>query len=84
MVSDTKSSIQEHLLKKYNKTLLNKREYANEAGLSISTIDNYIQKGEGIANYIKLGKSKNAKVMFNIVDIADFFAKGGSNESNYR
>ena len=80
MVSNTKSSIQEHLLKKYNKTLLSKREYANEAGLSVSTVDNYIQKGEGIPPYIKLGKSQRSKVMFSIVDIADFFANGESDE----
>ena len=79
MVSNTKSLIQQDLQKKYNKTTLTKREYAKEIGVSISTVDAYLAKDEGIPKYIKLGNSKNSKVLFNIVDVADFLANGATN-----
>ena len=59
----------------YKKAALNKRELANEIGVSLSTIDLYISKGVGIPNYKKLGTAKNAKVVFNIIDVAEFLSQ---------
>ena len=63
------------LKERYGKATLSKREMANELGISYSTIDGYIAKGYGIPNYLKLGKAKNAKVVFNIIDVATFLSQ---------
>ncbi|UFH60478.1 helix-turn-helix transcriptional regulator [Sulfurovum mangrovi] len=60
---------------RYGKATLSKAEMAKELGISYSTIDSYISKGYGIPNYKKLGKSKNAKVVFNIIDVAEFLSQ---------
>ncbi|MDM5264562.1 hypothetical protein PF327_10190 [Sulfurovum sp. XTW-4] len=60
---------------RYNKSTLSKSEMANELGISYSTIDGYISKGYGIPNYKKLGTAKNAKVIFNIIDVAEFLSQ---------
>ncbi len=59
----------------YKKSTLTKAELANEMGISQSSINNYISKGYGIPNYIKIGKSKNASVRFNIIDVAEFLTQ---------
>ena len=66
--------IYQDLKSRYKKASLNKRELSNELGVSISTIDLYISKSMGIPNYKKLGNAKNSKVVFNIIDIAEFLA----------
>jgi len=60
---------------RYKKSTLSKREMAKELGISYSTIDGYIAKGYGIPNYKKLGHAKNAKVVFNIIDVAKFLSE---------
>jgi hypothetical protein len=40
--------------------------------VSLSTIDLYISKGVNLPNYKKLGNAKNAKLIFNIIDVAEF------------
>ena len=60
---------------RYKKSTLSKREMANELGISYSTIDGYISKGYGIPNYKKLGIAKNSKVVFNIIDVAEFLSQ---------
>ena len=60
---------------RYGKATLSKTEMANELGISYSTIDGYISKGYGIPNYKKLGTAKNAKVVFNIIDISEFLSQ---------
>lgn len=60
---------------RYKKSTLSKAEMANELGVSYSTIDGYIARGFGIPNYKKLGKSKNAKVIFNIIDVSEFLSQ---------
>ena len=62
------------LKSRYKKATLSKKEMAHELGISYSTIDNYIAKGYGTPNYKKLGTAKNAKVIFNIVDVAHYLA----------
>ena len=67
--------IYQDLKSRYNKSTINKKEIANEFGVSTSTIDLYISKGVGIPNYKKLGIAKNSKVVFNIIDVAEFLSQ---------
>lgn len=70
-----KERLYEYLLKKYQRAVISKVEMASELGISSSTLDLYIAKGTGLPNYKKLGKAKNAKVVFNLLDVADFLTK---------
>ena len=54
------------------KSLINKKQYAQIIGCSVSAVDNYISKGYGVPNYKKLGHQKNAKVLFSLKDVAEF------------
>ena len=74
-MNQQKELILQDLQTRYKKATLSKREMANELGISYSTIDGYIAKGYGIPNYKKLGKAKNAKVVFNILDVAEFLTQ---------
>jgi predicted DNA-binding transcriptional regulator AlpA len=60
---------------RYKRATISKREMANELGISYSTIDNYIAKGYGIPNYKKLGKKANSKVVFSLIDVAEFLSQ---------
>lgn len=60
---------------RYKRVTISKREMAHELGISYSTIDGYIAKGYGICNYKKLGNSKNAKVIFNLLDVSEFLSQ---------
>ena len=66
--------IYQDLKSRYKKATINKKEIALELGISVSTVDLYISKGMGIPNYKKLGTAKNAKVVFNIIDLAEFLS----------
>ncbi len=44
-------------------------------GISYSTIDGYIAKGYGIPDYIKIGKAKNGKILFSLVNVAEFLSQ---------
>ncbi len=72
---DTSKITQKYLYEKYNKTAINKQEYASEIGVSVSTVDNHISKKEGVSNYIKLGSSKNARIIFPIEEVAKFLSQ---------
>jgi predicted DNA-binding transcriptional regulator AlpA len=67
--------VYQDLKSRYNKATLTKKELANEFTVSTSTIDLYISKGIGIPNYKKLGTAKNAKVVFNIIDVAEYLSQ---------
>jgi len=67
--------IYQDLQTRYKRATISKREMAHEMGISYSTIDGYISRGYGIPNYKKLGTAKNAKVVFNIIDVADFLSQ---------
>ena len=56
------------------KASLSKKNLADELDVSISTIDRLIANNLGLPPYKKLGKAKNAKVVFNIIDVAEFLA----------
>ena len=61
-----------YLKEKYNRTVISKREMAKELDISPSTLDLYMSKGTGVPRYKKLGNAKNSRVIFNILDIAEF------------
>ena len=71
----TAKLIYEDLRARYNKAVIGKKELAKELGVSLSTIDNYIHRGFGIPPYKKLGTAHNARVVFNLVDVANFLAQ---------
>ena len=61
-----------YLKSKYNRTVIGKKELAQELNIAPSTLDLYLSKGIGIPRYKKLGTAKNARVVFNLFDIAVF------------
>ncbi len=61
-------------IKYNNKSTLTKKELAQELGMSVSSINTYIGKGEGIPSYIKIGTAKNGKVLFPIVNVVDYLS----------
>jgi len=62
----------QYLIGKYNKMVISKKELAQELGVSKSTIDHCVTKNEGVPPFKKMGNAKNARVVFNIVDVAKF------------
>ena len=66
--------IHQDLSDRYNKSTLTKQELANELGMSVSSINTYICKGEGIPEYIKVGNAKNGKVLFPVVNVVDYLS----------
>ena len=74
MDNQSKKLIYEQLLDKYGKSLLTKQEYASELGISVSTVDNYIARGKGVARYIKLGDPKLGRVFFPLESVAEFLS----------
>lgn len=60
---------------RYKKATLSKADMANELGVSSSTIDKYMKHGLGVPNYKKLGTARNAKIVFNIIDVAEFLSQ---------
>lgn len=55
--------------------LISKKQYAEIVNCSVSTVDNYIKGSYGIPNYKKMGNAKNAKVLFSLIDVANFLAQ---------
>lgn len=54
---------------------ISKTEYAKIVHCSVSSVDNYIRHGYGIPNYKKMGNAKNSKVLFSLIDVANYLAK---------
>ena len=69
-----KETIHQNLNDKYDKATLTKKELAHELGMSVSSINTYICKGEGIPEYIKVGNAKNGKVLFPIVNVVNYLS----------
>ena len=61
-----------YLGKKYDAVVLSKEQLREELGIGKSTMDRYICQNVGIPPFKKLGTAKNAKVVFNILDVAKF------------
>lgn len=74
-ISKDAKNILKYLLRDYNKLIISKKELANILKVSESTINNYISKNQGIPKYKKLGESKNSKIIFNLIDVAEFLAQ---------
>ena len=53
---------------------ITKREYADIARCSISTVDHYMARGYGLPPHRKIGNQRNAKVLFSLRDIAEYLA----------
>ena len=62
----------QYLINKYNKMVLTKLELSKELGVSKSTIDHAVVRNEAVPPFKKMGSSKNARVIFNIADVAKF------------
>ena len=67
--------IYKELLLKYKRMSISKKELAKELGISQSSFNVRISKREGIPNFKKLGTAKNAKVIFNLLDVAEFLSE---------
>ena len=67
-------AIYQELKERYNKSFINKTELAHELSCSVSAINNYIVKGCGVPEYIKVGKAKNAPVLFPIASVASYLS----------
>ena len=52
--------------------LIGKKEYAEISNYSVSAVDNFISKGYGIPNYKKIGEAKNARVLFQLREVAKY------------
>jgi len=74
-LESNKEEIYEYLKSKYKRATIGKKELATELGISPSTVDLYISKGMGIPPYRKLGTARNAKVVFTIIDLADYLTQ---------
>lgn len=66
--------IYQDLMDRYNKTVLTKNELSHELGVSVSSINNYISKGTGIPEYVKVGEGKNGRVLFPVVNVVDYLS----------
>lgn len=66
--------ILKNLESRYKKSTLNKKELSHELGVSVSSINNYIVKGTGIPEYIKIGNGKNGTVVFPIVNVVEYLS----------
>ena len=55
--------------------LISKKQYSQIINCSLSSVDNYIREGYGCPNYKKMGKAKNAKVLFSLIDVANYLAQ---------
>ena len=74
-MSQQQELILQDLQTRYKRATISKREMAHELNISYSTIDGYLSRGFGLPNYKKLGTAKNAKVVFNIIDVAEFLSQ---------
>jgi len=59
---------------RYKRATISKREMAHELNISYSTIDGWIARGYGLPSYLKCGKAKNAKILFSLIDVAEFLS----------
>lgn len=67
--------IYDDLRTRYKRATISKTELANELGVAPKTIDGYMMKGYGVPEYKKHGKARNARVSFNIVDVAEYLSQ---------
>lgn len=51
---------------------LNRKETTKALNIGVSTLDLRIKEGRSIPEYIKIGDSKNSRIVFTLVSIAQF------------
>ncbi len=68
-------TIFESLRDTYNKIGISKIELAKELGIGLSTVSKMMADGIGLPNYRKIGTAKNSRVIFPLVDVAEFISK---------
>lgn len=61
-----------YLKSKYNRTVIGKKELAQELNIAPSTLDLYMSRGIGVPKYKKLGDKPNSKVIFSLYDLSVF------------
>ena len=74
------SDILQKLMEQFdNKLLLSKKEVALVLGVSISSVDNYINENENALGSVKLGSGKKSAIRVPIESLANFLTnlKGG-------
>ena len=64
----------ELLSRKYNKTSLTRAEIAKELNISISSLDNLIEKNQLDIRYHRIGNSQKARYIFPIIEVANFLS----------
>ena len=67
------------LSERYNKATLTKQELAIELGVSLSTIDKALAKGDVLPQYIKVGVGKKSSIRFSIVAVANYISNSINN-----
>ena len=70
----TAQNIYEELVSRGYKVNVNKKQYSEIIGCSVSAIDNYLAKGYGIPSYRKIGHQRNARVLFGLREVAEYLA----------
>ena len=71
---NNRTAILQSLQEKYNKVALSKQELAHELGLGLSTVSKFMSDGIGLPNYKKIGTAKNSRVIFPLINVAEFLA----------
>ena len=51
---------------------VNKKQYAEIVGCSVSAVDHYMKSGYGIPDYRKMGHQRNARVLFSLRSVAEY------------
>ena len=74
MTKDFYSQKTEDLIVSQFGQVLTKKELSQVLKVSVSSINNYIVKGEGIPEYVKVGTGKNGKVLFPVVNVVDYLS----------
>lgn len=74
LLNEEAEALYSELTKQGHPMFISKRQYAEIAGCSLGTVDNRIKLGYGLPEYKKMGDAKNAKVMFSLISVANFFA----------
>lgn len=75
-MNDSTELTYQYLKDKYNRTVIGKKELAHEMNISPSTLDLYISKGIGLPRFKRATSAKNARLLFNIYDIAVYLNSG--------
>lgn len=74
-MNESTQLIYNDLRTRYKKATLTKAETAHEMSISTATLDRYIKLGYGLPTYRKLGNTKNGRLAFNIISLAEFLSQ---------